>query len=113
MTRWLRAAKSIPEARTKPTKLTKPPLNEVKSEKSVLSEGVRINSADPLPDMTPEELARDIYEERAAIREHDGGQSRPEAEAAAWQEARRAAGITWLDEWRREADDIHNPDAWR
>ncbi|MCA1777478.1 MAG: hypothetical protein LC676_18260 [Loktanella sp.] len=64
------------------------------------------------PEMTPEELARDIFEERAAIREFDGGQSRHEAEAAAWQEARRAAGVTLISEWRREADDIHNPDAW-
>ena len=65
------------------------------------------------PEMTPEELARDIYEERAAMREHDGGQDRAEAERAAWQEARQAAGLTWLDEWRREADDPHNPDNWK
>ena len=63
--------------------------------------------------MTPEAVARDIYEERASIREHDGGQSRPEAERAAWAEARRAAGVTALDAWRREADDPNNPDAWR
>ena len=48
------------------------------------------------PEMTPEELARDLYEERAAIREYDGGQDRAEAEAAAWQEAMRAAGIMIL-----------------
>ena len=53
------------------------------------------------PEMTPDELARDIFEERAAIREHDGGQDRAEAEAVAWQEAMRAAGITALDEWRQ------------
>lgn len=70
-------------------------------------------SQPPDPEMTPEELARDLYEERAAIREFDGGQDRAEAEAAAWQEARRAAGITALDDWRREADDPHNPDNWR
>jgi len=40
--------------------------------------------------MTPEELARDLYEERAAIHENDGGQNRPETEAAAWEEALRA-----------------------
>jgi len=56
------------------------------------------------PEMTPEELARDLYEERAAIREYDGGQDRAEAEAAAWQEAMRAAGITALDEWRQGSD---------
>ncbi len=68
--------------------------------------------AAPLPEMTPEELARDIFEERAAIREFDGLQDRPEAEAAAWPEARRAAGITALDDWRRKADDPFDPDNW-
>ena len=63
--------------------------------------------------MTPEELARDIFEERAAIREFCGGQDRAEAERAAWQEARQAAGLTWLDDWRREADDPRNPDNWK
>lgn len=43
-----------------------------------------------LPVMTPEELARDLYEERAAIREYDNGQDRANAEAAALIEARRA-----------------------
>lgn len=42
------------------------------------------------PDMKPEELARDYYEERAAIREYDGGQNRAEAEAAALVETRHA-----------------------
>lgn len=68
---------------------------------------------EPAPEMTKAELARDLYEERAAIREYCGGQSRPEAEGAAWPEARRAAGITWLDEWRRELDDPFNCDAWK
>jgi hypothetical protein len=63
--------------------------------------------------MTPDELARDIFEERAAIREFCGGQDRAEAEAQAWPEARRAAGITALDDWRARADDVNNPDAWR
>ena len=61
------------------------------------------------PEMTPDELARDLYEERAAIREFCGGQDRAEAERAAWFEARRAAGITALDDWRREADSPRNP----
>lgn len=52
-------------------------------------------------------------EGRAAIRQFDGGQDRETAERAAWQEARRAAGITALDDWRREADDAHNPDNWQ
>ena len=63
--------------------------------------------------MPPDELAREIFEERAAIREHDGGQDRKTAERAACPEARRAARITALDDWRREADDPLNPDAWR
>ena len=65
------------------------------------------------PEMTPDELDRDIYEERAAIREYDGAQDRQEAERAAWGEAKQAAGITALDDWRREADDPHNPDNWK
>jgi hypothetical protein len=63
--------------------------------------------------MTPEALALDLYEERAAIREFCGGQDRHEAEAAALIEARRAAGIADLDDWRARADDIHDPDSWQ
>ena len=48
--------------------------------------------------MTPEALARDLYEERAAIRQFDGGQDRDTAERAAWSEARHAAGITALED---------------
>ncbi|MET4127170.1 hypothetical protein [Roseovarius sp. MBR-6] len=69
--------------------------------------------AAPFPEMSKEELARDIFEERCAIREFDGGQDRAEAERDAWPEAQRAAGITLLDQWRREADDPHNPDNWK
>lgn len=50
------------------------------------------------PEMTPEVLARDLYEERAAIRQFDGGQDRETAERAAWSEARHAAGITALED---------------
>lgn len=81
------------------------------SEKSVLSRGG--NAFAPDPEMSPDELARDAFEERAAIRQFDGGQSRTEAEAAAWIESRRAAGITALDDWRRAADDPRNPDNWQ
>lgn len=35
------------------------------------------------------DLARDLFEERAAIREHDGGLGRAEAEALAVEEARQ------------------------
>ena len=69
--------------------------------------------AAPLPEMTKAELARDAFEERAAIREYCGGQDRAEAEAAAWREARHAAGVTALDEWRARADDTTNPDNWK
>ena len=65
------------------------------------------------PELPPVELARDIFEERAAIRQFDGGQNRAEAERAAWPEARRAAGITALGDWRREADDLRDPDNWK
>jgi hypothetical protein len=61
--------------------------------------------------MPPDELASDVFEERAAIREYCVGQDRATAEAAAWSEAWPAAGLTWLDAWRREADDPHKPDA--
>lgn len=53
------------------------------------------------PEITPEAIASDLYDERAAIREFCGGQDRAEAEAAAWQEAMHVAGITALDEWRQ------------
>lgn len=69
-------------------------------------------SCDLKPENVRDELARDFFEERAAIRHFDGGQDAAEAERAAWLEARRAAGITALDEWRRAADDPHNPDNW-
>lgn len=45
------------------------------------------------PELTPYELAREIFEERAAIREFCGGQDRAEAERAAWIEAQRTVGI--------------------
>jgi hypothetical protein len=75
------------------------------SQLSQLSQG-------PQTEITPDELARDLFEERAAVREFCGGQDRAGAEREAWQSARRAAALTWLDEWRRKADDPQNPDAW-
>ncbi|KPP81848.1 MAG: hypothetical protein HLUCCO07_16770 [Rhodobacteraceae bacterium HLUCCO07] len=113
MTRWLQAAQSASEARKKPNLPKKPPLPEVNSVFSVNSGGQRPDAAPAPAGMTPNDLARDLYEERAAIREFDGGQDRPTAEQAAWAEHRNAAGITWLDDWRREADDPHNPDNWK
>ena len=44
-------------------------------------------------DGAAEPLALDSFEERAAIREHDGGQARAEAEAAALAEVATAAGM--------------------
>jgi len=64
------------------------------------------------PEITPDDPARDLHEEKAANRQLGGGQDRADAKRAAWPEARRAAGITALDDWRREADDPHNPDNW-
>lgn len=40
------------------------------------------------------DLARDLYEERAAIREHLGGEPRAEAERAALDEAAASAGVS-------------------
>lgn len=111
MTRWLQAAKRSYVAGKKLNLPKQPPGPEVNSVNSVNSGGQGADIAPP--DMLPEELARDLYEERAAIREFDGGQERAEAEATAWQETRRAAGISFLDDWRTKADDPTNPDNWK
>ncbi|WP_297543705.1 hypothetical protein [Roseovarius sp.] len=105
MTRWLEAAQRASGTGNLPKKPKQPPMPEVNSVNSV--------NSDARKTIPPEALARDVFEERAAIREHDGGQERETAERAAWPEARHAAGITALDDWRREADDARNPDAWR
>lgn len=105
MTRWLEAAQRASGAGNLPKKPKQPPMPEVNSVNSVNSGGRNA--------LTPEELAHDIFEERAAIREFDGGQDRAEAEAAAWIEARRGAGVTALDDWRARADDVNNPDNWK
>lgn len=65
------------------------------------------------PEMKPAELARDAFEERAAIRQFDGRQDRATAEREALEEARRPASITWLDEWRANTNDPYHPEAWR
>jgi len=89
MTRWLQAAKQATAPRTKLTEPTKPHRKPVLS---VLSEGELSEAAPPAE--TCEADALDRYEERAAIREHDGGQTRAEAEAAALGEAARVSGTT-------------------
>ena len=43
------------------------------------------------------ELIRDLLEERAAIREYDGGQARAEAEAGALNDVSRSAGIAAVE----------------
>lgn len=116
MTRWLRAAQGIPEPLTKPTKPTQPALGPgdttgagVLSVKSVLSRGER---PDP-----------DEFEERAAIHEFDAGMTRAVAEdaaaraqgfedAAAYHAAVAGPPLTIAEQWRQEADDPRNPDAF-
>ena len=83
MTRWLQAARVRQSPETKPTELTKPQTSPrpegVLSVKSVLSEGVQ-------PDPAQLALLLDRWEERAAIREFEAGQTRANAEAAAARE---------------------------
>lgn len=85
MTRWLEAAQRASGAGNLPKKPKQPPMPEVNSVNSVNSDGRKA--------MLSEELARYIFEERAAIREHDGRQSRAEAEKAALIEAAQACQI--------------------
>lgn len=84
MTRWLRAAQVGLSGLTKPTELTEPPqagpAPKVLSVKSVLSEG---GEAVWAAEGRPSRDLVDAWEERAAIREFDGGQSREDAERAA------------------------------
>lgn len=47
----------------------------------------------PEEELLPTLLAQDMFEERAAIREYDGGQSRLQAEADARAEVYRATGL--------------------
>jgi len=47
-----------------------------------------------------DDSARELYQERAAIMEHDGGLSRDEAEAR----ARQIAAAWWKREKRKESD---------
>ena len=97
MTRWLRAAQEGPGALTKPTELTKPlgvgAAQRVLSVLSVLSGGGEAAggaTGDDLHDLL------DAWEERAAIREYDGGQTREEAE----RDAAREVGLN-IDYWPR------------
>ncbi|SHL70625.1 hypothetical protein SAMN05443432_102298 [Roseovarius litoreus] len=107
MTRWLQAAQRASEARNLPKKPKQPPMPEVNSVYSVNSSRRKADA------VSPEELARDLYEERAAIRKFHGGQDRETAERAVWPEDRPPASNTWLDDWPRAADDLHNPDNWK
>jgi len=100
MTRWLLAAQEATDLGTEPTKPMQRAIQgradsiirgalPVSSVLSVLSEGKRADRGSPDPDSN-----LDLYEERAAIREFDGGQARADAEAAALAKAARAAGMT-------------------
>lgn len=87
MTRWLLAAREGLGTGTKPTQPTKPAPegrpDEVLSVKSVLSEEGEVGSG------LPQDLCGDLldaWEERAAIREYDGAQTRGEAERGALRE---------------------------
>jgi hypothetical protein len=103
MTQWLQAARQDVAPRTKPTQPTKltgraigggtATEEGVLSVSSVLSGAVR-----PIPEtsgaMPPDpESIRDLLEERAAIREYDGGQTRAEAEAGALGDIARSTGV--------------------
>ena len=103
MTRWLQAAQGAIEAGNLPKKPKQPAEAEVNSVNSVNSGG---RSA-----LSPEELALDHFEERAAIREFSGGQDRAEAEAAALVEASEASGIA-VERLRILADRERHPDSW-
>ena len=58
-------------------------------------------------------LAVDLFEERAAIREHDGGQDRRAAERAALAEAARAAGVSATALARRIPSMKQDRDRWQ
>lgn len=118
MTRWLQAAKQDAAPRTKLTEPTKPKAGEIEggadttgsevlSVLSVLSArecaGLASGQALTVPYPTNGPLipiehisvdALDAFEERAAIREYDGGQTRAMAEAVALAEAAQACGRT-------------------
>lgn len=109
MTRWLQAARRVSEAGNLPKKPKQPPMQEVNSVNSVNSEGAKARATPALADG----LVSDLYEERAAIREFEGGQDRVTADRVAWGEAYRTAEITALNDWRARADDTHDPDNWK
>ncbi len=87
MTLWLRAAREGIAALTKPTQPTEPQAHrtprEVLSVKSVLS-AARLAAVRANPALL------DAWEERAAIREYDGGETREQAE---WGALRDVEGL--------------------
>lgn len=84
MTRWLEAARLAGAAGTQPTK---PHRSKVSSVLSVLSGGAK-HGGIPID----RDLILDHLEERAAIREFDGGQTREEAEAGALVDIAKSTG---------------------
>lgn len=119
MTRWLQAARAAAEARTKPTKPTEPTRELHAGDRQSPEEGVSSVSSvssgreGAVARPSPDDLdALDRFEERAAIREIDGGQPRAEAEAAALAETAEAVGASpevlrrlWAD--HPDARDYH------
>lgn len=119
MSRWLAAAGLLSPDRTDKTDFTQAEVVQeaastagegVLSVKSVLSGG-----REPIAASCPTAAILDAFEERAAIREFDAGESRANAEAAAWADV---AGHPWSHAIARiwadfEAmNDPHDPRAW-
>jgi hypothetical protein len=60
------------------------------------------------PEMTPYDLALDLYQERAAIREFLGDQDRYTADRGAWAEVQLTSGLRNLGQWRPIAEGTGN-----
>lgn len=94
---WFDVAAALAEigqgtAATSATSATREAESRPMSQKSQMSQGSKAENRtaeEPFPD----DLARELFKERAAIREHDGGLARAKAEAAALEEAAKATGM--------------------
>ena len=87
MTRWLDAVHEAVSAENLPKQPKQPLSTGVNSVNSVNSDDQKLLS------LSAEELVRDLYEERAAIRQFDGGQSRTEAETGALADVAKTTGL--------------------
>lgn len=100
------------EPRTLPTFPTSPTKTALRGQNvGTVGNVGRVADAEKKTPHTADALADalDHFEERAAIREHDGGQTRAEAEAAAMLEAAEAYGIP-ADELRDALTKRRPPD---